>query len=195
MAVQSTEPTPVTEVPREVTVVSDEDSVQEVELGPGTAGILRTTRNYNAGWVAELNGKELPVQRVDGWAQGWRVPAGDGGDLVIRYAPEKSYVILLFSGLAVALVILLLALVVMARTKLGPETQPELVQGRRRRGTLAALLVLGGAPAWVFGGPQAAVGLVLSAVFVLLGWRRPVLWLAGLLLVACSRGGGRVTAA
>lgn len=184
VALQSTDPAPVAESPRAVTVVSDEPSVQQVELGPGAAGILRTTRNYNAGWVAELDGEALPVQRVDGWAQGWRVPAGDGGDLVIRYAPERSYVVLLFSGLAVAIAILLLAFVVMARTKLGPETQPELVERPRRRGLAAGLLVLAAAPAWVLGGVPAAAGLLLAAAFVLLGRRGPALWVAGLLLVA-----------
>ena len=121
---------------------------------------------------------------MDGWAQGWRVPDGDGGDLVIRYAPERSYVVLLFSGLAVDIAILLLAFVVMARTKLGPETQPELVERPRRRGLAAGLLVLAAAPAWVLGGVPAAAGLLLAAAFVLLGRRGPALWVAGLLLVA-----------
>jgi len=184
VALQNADPAPAVGELRTVEVVSDEPSVQEVELGPGDAGILRTTRNYNTGWVAELNGEQLPVQRVDGWAQGWRVPAGDGGDLVIRYAPEKSYVLLLFTGLGVALAVLLLAFVVMFRTKLGPETQPEQVVGRPRRGLMAALLVVAAAPAWVLGGVPAAAGFVLAAGFVAVGWRRPALWLAGALLVA-----------
>jgi arabinofuranan 3-O-arabinosyltransferase len=185
-ALETTEADPVREPSREVEVLSDEPSIQRLELGAGDAAILRTTRNYNTGWVAELDGEELPVQRVDGWAQGWRVPAGDGGSLVIRYAPEKSYVVLLFSGLAVALGILLLALVLMKRTRLGPETQPTVAARRRPRNRflVAGLMVVAAAPAWVGGGVPAAAGLGLAAVFVLLGRRRPALWLAGLLLTA-----------
>ena len=165
-------------------MLSDEPSIQRATLGAGDAAILRTTRNYNAGWVAELNGEELPVQRVDGWAQGWRVPAGEGGELVIRYAPETSYVVILFTGLAVALGVLLLAAVLLLRTRLTPGRQPELQEPRRRpprlvAGVLATLAV----PAWAFGGVPAAVGLLLAAGFVLLGRRGPALWLAGALLV------------
>ena len=176
---------PAAEAARELTVHSDEASEQRLTLGAGEASILRTTRNYNTGWVAELDGETLPVQRVDGWAQGWRVPAGDGGSLVIRYAPERSYVVLLFSGLAVALGVLLLALVLLVRTRLAAERQPTGAGPRgRSRAALAGLLVVAGLPAWVLGGVPAAAGLVLAAGFVLIGRRGPALAVAALLLVA-----------
>jgi arabinofuranan 3-O-arabinosyltransferase len=186
-ALKTTAPATAREPSREVEVMSDEPSIQHLELGPGDAAILRTTRNYNAGWVAELDGKELPVQRVDGWAQGWRVPAGEGGALVIRYAPERSYVVLLFSGLAVALGLLALALVLMTRTRLAPERQPPetpVAPRWRDHRVLAGLLVGAALPAWVGGGVPAAAGLALATGFVLLRRRRPALWLAGLLLAA-----------
>jgi arabinofuranan 3-O-arabinosyltransferase len=186
-ALKTTQPAPEREPARDLEVLSDEPSIQRAELGPGDAAIVRTTRNYNTGWVAELDGKTLPVQRVDGWAQGWRVPAGDGGALVIRYAPERSYVVLLFSGLAVALGVLVLALVLMTRTRLTPGRQPPetVAPGRwRDRRVLAGLLVGATLPAWLGGGVPAAAGFALAACFVLLGRRWPALWLAGLLLVA-----------
>jgi arabinofuranan 3-O-arabinosyltransferase len=185
VALRPTAPQPAAEPARELKVLSDEASEQRLTLGSGEASILRTTRNYNTGWVAELDGEPLPVQRVDGWAQGWRVPAGEGGSLVIRYAPEKSYVVLLFTGLAVALGILAFALLLLVRTRLAPERPlpPAPPRGRRRR-TAAGLLVVAGLPAWLLGGVPAAAGLVLAAGFVLLGRRGPALWLATLLLAA-----------
>ena len=176
IAMQTTARRPGTERrARELEVLSDEPSIQRATLGAGDAAILRTTRNYNAGWVAELDGEELPVQRVDGWAQGWRVPAGEGGELVIRYAPETSYVVVLFTGLAVALGILVLALVLLFRTRLAPGRQPELhgAPAVAPRGWSPALLAVLALPAWLLGGVPAAVGLLLAAGFVLLGRRGP----------------------
>ena len=175
--------------PRDLRVVSDEPSIQELELGPGEAAILRTTRNYNPGWVAELDGETLPVQRVDGWAQGWRIPEGRGGDLVIRYAPERPYITALFGGLAVAAALLLIAFVLLVRTRLAPGRQPEAQPRSRRRGprSLAATVVglaAAGALSWVFGGVPALAGLAVALVCWLTGARRTALVLAGLLLVA-----------
>jgi arabinofuranan 3-O-arabinosyltransferase len=167
-----------------LTVSLDEPSRQEGAVGPGEASILRTTRNFNAGWVAELDGVQLAPQRVDGWAQGWRIPAGDGGVLVIRYDPERSYLIALFSGLAVAMALLVLAFALMARTSLRPGVQPQVPTPLRRRSRVAGVLLVATAPAWLLGGVPAAAGLALTAVGVLVGHRGPALAVAAALLVA-----------
>ena len=161
---------------RSMRVVRDEPSVQRVVVGAGDASLLATTRNYNRGWVATLDGEELPVQRVDGWAQGWRVPAGQGGVIDVRYAPERSYVIVLFGGLALSMLTLLVALGLLAFTRLDPERPLEGRAVRERRGARAprrrtggrwrtratrlgrpVLPVLAVAGAWLAGGVPAAV--------------------------------------
>ena len=187
---------------RVMTVLQDDASAQQVEVGPGDAALLATTRNYNRGWVATLDGEELPVQRVDGWAQGWRVPAGDGGVIDVRYAPERTYVIVLVAGLSVSMAALLLALVLLFFTRLAPERPvPERaargtarrevlarVGGRRRRAasvltrSVGCLLAL--AAAWVFGGVPGALGLAVAGVLGWLGWRRALLVLSASLMVA-----------
>jgi arabinofuranan 3-O-arabinosyltransferase len=181
--------------PRDLRVVSDEPSIQELELGPGDAAILRTTRNYNPGWVAELDGERLPVQRVDGWAQGWRVPEGKGGDLVIRYAPEQPYITALFGGLAVAATVLLVALVLLGLTRLAPGRQPDpLPPSRRRRArspaVTAAVLAVAGVLSWVVGGVPALAGMAIALLCWLAGARRTALVLAGLLHVAAPEWAG-----
>lgn len=120
---------------RSLDVLEEEDSRQVLDLGPGPAAVLATGRNVNAGWVARLDGEELPVQRVDGWAQGWIVPAGEGGRVELVYAAERSYVALLLGGLIVMGAFLVLALVLLVTTRLRPGRQPGPGDRRNGRGT------------------------------------------------------------
>ncbi|MCF3131297.1 alpha-(1-_3)-arabinofuranosyltransferase [Streptomyces olivochromogenes] len=64
---------------------------REVTVGSGAATYLTTYENYNDGWRATLNGKELTPLRLDGWQQGWRVPAGAGGTVKLSYGPATTY--------------------------------------------------------------------------------------------------------
>jgi arabinofuranan 3-O-arabinosyltransferase len=79
---------------------------REVTVGSGTASYLTTYENYNTGWKATLNGKELTSVRLDGWQQGWRIPAGAGGTIKLSYGPATTYEAGLI-GSAAALAILL----------------------------------------------------------------------------------------
>jgi len=73
--------------------------------------ILETSENANPGWTASANGLALEPVRVDGWRQGWVVPAGVGGSAVISFAPADSYRVGLALGAAAVLALLALALV------------------------------------------------------------------------------------
>ncbi|MFI9610676.1 alpha-(1-_3)-arabinofuranosyltransferase family protein [Streptomyces sp. NPDC052023] len=64
---------------------------REVTAGAGAASYLTTYENYNDGWRATLNGEELTPVRLDGWQQGWRVPAGAGGTIRLSYEPATTY--------------------------------------------------------------------------------------------------------
>ncbi|MFI1163209.1 alpha-(1-_3)-arabinofuranosyltransferase family protein [Streptomyces sp. NPDC020801] len=64
---------------------------REVSVGSGAAVYLTTYENYNDGWRATLNGRELSPVRLDGWQQGWRVPAGQGGTVRLSYEPATTY--------------------------------------------------------------------------------------------------------
>jgi arabinofuranan 3-O-arabinosyltransferase len=94
---------------------------RDVQLGAGAPAILATTENFNAGWQASFGGQRLQAVRVDGWRQGWLVPAGSGGIVHLSYAPDTTY----FAGLLVGIggVLLLLFVAVAGRRRddeLGP---------------------------------------------------------------------------
>jgi arabinofuranan 3-O-arabinosyltransferase len=67
---------------------------------------LLIKENYNAGWLATLDGERLTTARLDGWAQGVLVPRGSSGVLALSFAPDRMY----RAGLALAPVGLLVLL-------------------------------------------------------------------------------------
>ncbi|WAZ21522.1 DUF3367 domain-containing protein [Streptomyces cinnabarinus] len=64
---------------------------RELTVSSGAASYLTTYENFNDGWRAELDGKELTPVRLDGWQQGWRIPAGEGGTVKLSYEPSVTY--------------------------------------------------------------------------------------------------------
>ncbi|MFG2787438.1 alpha-(1-_3)-arabinofuranosyltransferase family protein [Streptomyces sp. NPDC048419] len=92
---------------------------REVAVGSGAATYLTTYENYNDGWKATLGGKELTPVRLDGWQQGWRIPAGAGGTVKLSYEPATTYEGGLIGG-AVGLAVLV-GLVVWRRRAPNPD--------------------------------------------------------------------------
>ena len=105
-------PAAQTEV-RTVDVESWGDTERAVSVGAGEESLLFLPENFNAGWEAELDGEVLTALRVDGWQQGWVVPAGDGGEVTLSYAPQRAYFVLLLAGLLVSGGVLVAGLVVL----------------------------------------------------------------------------------
>ena len=146
------------------------------------AGLLTLPQNVNAGWKATLEGSDLTPVRVDGWKQGWQVPAGEQGRVQFAYAPALPFTVLLILGAAGVLAVILVAAWPRRRAA-APAGPARLVAGRP--GVLDAAVVLG-AGALLAGwwglaatGAGLAVGLLLRRFD---GWA----WLAGLaLLAAC----------
>ncbi|WP_369247050.1 glycosyltransferase [Streptomyces sp. R41] len=71
--------------------------------------VLRLADTANEGWTATLDGKPLTRTTVDGWAQGFELPA-DGGKLDVTFDAPVSHTAWLWAqgGLAVVLVVLAL---------------------------------------------------------------------------------------
>ena len=139
--------------------------------------LLETTENANAGWRASVGDEALQPVRVDGWRQGWIVPAGVSGTVVLDFVPQSAYL----GGLALGAlaVLVLLAMAVVGRGRPGrPEPAPPSGQGRVLAACAAVVgVLLGGWP-----------GLAAMGVGVLVGWLLPRPYVAGTLALGAAVG-------
>ncbi|RVU18534.1 family 2 glycosyl transferase [Streptomyces antnestii] len=100
-------------------IVSGSDEPQPVAAGPvelhtkippGKAGrVLRIADTADDGWTATLDGTPLTKTTVDGWAQGFELPA-TGGRLDVTFDAPVSHTAWLWAQGALALVLVVLAL-------------------------------------------------------------------------------------
>ncbi len=96
-----------------------------LQVGDRTAAtVLSVAENTNRGWVATLDGKRLEPLVVDGWQQGWLVPAGAAGKIQLRYEPGQAYRLALIGGLLALLTLCALALRRRRRVYTGPAAVP-----------------------------------------------------------------------
>lgn len=109
--------------------------------------VIVVPESVNPGWVARSeDGTALQVITVNGWQQGWVVPAGTDGTLTLTFPSNLTYLIGLFGGLALLPVLALLALLPIRRKVAGEPVQPW-------------------APApWLTGAAVLAVGALISGV-------------------------------
>ncbi len=144
--------------------------------------LLVTGENLNAGWRATLGGRTLAAQRVDGWRQGWVVPAGDGGRVELAYTPDRPYRLALGAGL-------LGVLVVGAVAWWSRRTRAPALVASTGAGWVDVVVVLG------VGGLLAGwAGLAVAAVALVLQRVREVAEPAGWLAAALVASGGGVLA-
>ena len=164
-------------------------------------------QSHNDGWSASVDGVDLgdPVL-IDGFANGWRLPAGDERSVDLRWTPQRLVDWALWTSLLAVAVVVWLALrgsvrpdVSVARRRDGPEL-PVLdpivgfsTSGRRPSAGSARLIVGGAVSALGFALlnlPQwhlAAVGvgaIVAVGVWRPRWWNRPALYSALLLGIA-----------
>jgi arabinofuranan 3-O-arabinosyltransferase len=121
--------------------------------------LLVVNENLNPGWSAAVGDRTLPVQRVDGWRQGWVLAPGPEQVVRFEFVPDRAYRTALFAGADALLVVLAAALPLGRRPRYLPaaRTSPSV-------GWIVAL----GAP--VAGGLVAGwIGFVAFLVAVLVG--------------------------
>ncbi|HEX9993320.1 MAG TPA: alpha-(1-_3)-arabinofuranosyltransferase family protein [Acidimicrobiales bacterium] len=125
-----------------------DDEARRVSLTAGGDAVLALTENANDGWEAVAGGRELAPVVVDGWRQGWAVPAGVDGVVDVRMGPAAWYRWGLLAG-----VVLLAALVAAA---LAPSRRGSALPaaGRRPVPPWGALALAAGA-GFLVGGPLA----------------------------------------
>jgi arabinofuranan 3-O-arabinosyltransferase len=87
-----------------------------------TPRVLVIPESINPGWLARTStGARLTPVTVNGWQQGWVVPAGNPGTITLTFASNSLYRV----GLAVGLALLpLLAMLALWRTRRGRSDDP-----------------------------------------------------------------------
>lgn len=76
-----------------------------------TQRVLRVPESTNPGWVAQLDGRTLTPIVVDGWQQGWIVPAGASGTVTLSFRYDSLYRWSLVVGFALLAALLVVAMV------------------------------------------------------------------------------------
>lgn len=143
--------------------------------------VLVIPESINPGWVARTStGARLTPVAVNGWQQGWVVPAGDPGTITLTFASNSLY----RAGLAVGLALLpLLALLALWRTR--RRTVDDTAEPARpwRPGPWAAVPVLAAGALIAGVGGAVVMGAALGLRYVLhqRRWER--------LSVVCGAGG------
>ncbi|WP_197739922.1 alpha-(1-_3)-arabinofuranosyltransferase [Mycolicibacterium sp. P9-64] len=91
---------------------------REVDVtASATARVLVVPESINPGWQAHApDGSTLTPVTVNGWQQGWVVPPGTSGPIVLEFASNTAYRIGLFGGLALLPLLALLAWLPVRRT-------------------------------------------------------------------------------
>jgi arabinofuranan 3-O-arabinosyltransferase len=85
--------------------------------------VLVLSHNANPGWVAtDGHGQALASVRVNGWQQGWVLPAGAATEVHMRYDPQRWYAAGLVVG-AVAFLALLVLWLLTTRSRAKPRNE------------------------------------------------------------------------
>jgi arabinofuranan 3-O-arabinosyltransferase len=140
------------------------------------ASVLVVSQNFNPGWQAQDHfGRELEAIRVNGWQQGWVLPAGGGTRVTAEYVPDGIYRL----GLILGFTQLLLMALVARRSEGGPSRRRTTVASEQSRlpgmpAVIAAGILIPVAGGWPgLGGMLLALALVLSMRRVSWSWWRP----------------------
>ena len=136
-----------------------------VTRSPSTR-VLVVPESVNPGWVAHTpGGATLTAVTVNGWQQGWVVPAGERGPVTLSFPSNRAYRAWLTGGLALMPILLLLALV--------PVRRPSAPQTARRpwSSRTAAAIGVVGATTLIAGPAGAAASIITLIARRLLGHR------------------------
>jgi len=204
-----------------VRTVSWTQSRRVLRVAAGQQSYLVVNENYNVGWQAFLAGHVLQPVQLDGWKQGWLLPAGSRGSVTLIYRPDAPYRAALLGGLATLCIVIGVALTPVrrraraargAQTRAGtpgPAGPPGLARRPARPVRVAArlagcLCLTIAAGLWTGGYPGAVVLPIVTAGFVIglahrhrPRWARALTepWVAGVLMVVAAGSGALGTQA
>ncbi|WP_324273089.1 hypothetical protein [Blastococcus brunescens] len=126
-------------------------------MDTATETVLRIPENVNDGWRATLDGRPLELVVLEGWQQGYLLPAGSSGTVEVEFTADRWYRASLLVGLVLALALVALALTGSGRRRDAGAGPTDLTSPDR---------VLAVGAAFVLG----VVALVVAGVPVVVGW-------------------------
>jgi hypothetical protein len=90
---------PGTTDPKALQQISADDRTMKATVAPGQDGRqLVLAEDADGSWSARMNGTDLPRVTIDGWAQGFQLPAG-GGTVTVSYSDASRTMWLVAEGL------------------------------------------------------------------------------------------------
>ena len=121
---------------------------RDIEVPPSDAArVLVVPESINPGWIAQADdGATLTAVTVNGWQQGWVLPAGTDGTITLSFASNATYRAGLIGGLALLPLLLALAFVPARRRPAPRDAAQPWNPGTVARGTavVAAVAVISG---------------------------------------------------
>ncbi|SDK29557.1 arabinofuranan 3-O-arabinosyltransferase [Nonomuraea maritima] len=148
-------------------------SVREVRVDAREEAFLVVDENFNDGWQARAGGRTLTPVRIDGWKQGWVLPAGTTGTVRLEYAPDRLYRLAILLGLAGIALLAVVALALRGPRPEHPSGTAEPGAARLSRLRAPSALVLGAAVGgWVASWPGMVVVVCAVLLTLLLRARR-----------------------
>ena len=123
--------------------------------------LLVQDHNVNAGWTATTGSTDLDPVVVNGWQQGWRVPAATAKPISTTFSPNRTYRVSLLLG-----AFFLVALVLLIARRPKPWTTPTPESRRTLPEPLRAIALVGGFVVVGFLGGLAAVGLAVTGFLI-----------------------------
>ncbi len=88
---------------------------RSITVGAGSESYLEVHEAANLGWTATLGGHRLRPVTLDGWQQGFVLPAGAGGAVRLTFTPAAGYHLALIVAATAVAVLLALALLAARR--------------------------------------------------------------------------------
>lgn len=80
-----------------------------VQVEAAQRSYLIVAENFDSGWQATLGGRVLQPVQLDGWEQGWLIPAGSAGKVTLSFLPDGPYRASIFGGLDALVIIMIIA--------------------------------------------------------------------------------------
>jgi arabinofuranan 3-O-arabinosyltransferase len=120
-----------------------------LEVETGHRSFLVVDENFNRGWQATIGRDVLSPVRLDGWKQGWVLPAGAKGMVRLTYLPDRIHRVAVPAGLGVLALLSLLAFA--GYRPGGPRPAPPPARPRLRTARWAVPLSAAGLGFWLAG--------------------------------------------